>query len=182
MLQDKFAGVNDADFVRFLCEARANLTKSSRRLTRLELSLARVQARLYETSGSGALLGSGPLKHEPVEVGSDGIAVDHDANSVVLGETSRESSEAVASQEEVNAAIEVSDNDESDANEDRVVVKTEPGLEEPEVVVKKEPGVSDVEEGQPEAGPSNAQKSSPTPKAEPKKTKKRKSVRVSPQN
>ena len=100
-----------------------------------------------------------------MEVGSDGIAGDRDANSIVLGETSRESSEAVASQEEVNAAIEVSDNDESDANEDRVVVKTEPGLEEPQVIVKKEPGVSDVEEGQPEAGPSNAQKSSPTPKA-----------------
>ena len=117
-----------------------------------------------------------------MEVGSSGIPATHDIDSVVLTDGSRYSSEAVTSQEEVNATIDVDANEHSDSDEEPVIVKTEPGVEKKEVVIKKEPGVSDGADGQPEAGPSNAEKSSPTPKGEAKKTKKRKSVRILSQN
>ncbi|EJF55561.1 hypothetical protein DICSQDRAFT_175753, partial [Dichomitus squalens LYAD-421 SS1] len=132
----EFAGLDNASFIRFVCETRAAQNKVTRRLTRLEASLARVQARVYEALSADLKLGGRVVKDNPVEQGSDGISARHDPDSLVLDITSRESSEAVASQRESDSVIDV------DAMSDVPVVKTKPPVEESDrvIAIKKEPG------------------------------------------
>ncbi|TBU37073.1 hypothetical protein BD309DRAFT_1023852 [Dichomitus squalens] len=115
-------------------------------------------ARVYEALSADLKLGGRVVKDNPVEQGSDGISARHDPDSLVLDITSRESSEAVASQRESDSVIDV------DVMSDVPVVKTKPPVEESDrvIVIKKEPGVSDLEDDTPLAGPSNAPLAGPS--------------------
>ncbi|TBU29902.1 hypothetical protein BD311DRAFT_787639 [Dichomitus squalens] len=150
----EFAGLDNASFIRFVCETRAAQNKVTRRLTRLEASLARVQARVYEALSADLKLGGRVVKDNPVEQGSDGISARHDPDSLVLDITSRESSEAVASQRESDSVIDV------DAMSDVPVVKTKPPVEESDrvITIKKEPGA--VDNGEDATSPSKPAKKS----------------------